>query len=149
MDISAKHLRIGFRLGIYDYDDVQRWVDSIILKSNEPCEEIIELSFSKREAIHEVYSLLSSLPNTDEDDETLMKVLGDIKDEYLNDIRYCRDLSKSLYSYYIDSDYDVDEKLVDIGYFDDAYDLAVQGIGDTVESWHLRFQEFVNEFRNC
>ena len=49
------------------------------------------------------------------------------------------------YSYYIDKNYEVDQRLTEIGYFDDGYDLALRGIGESIDEWHARFKEFLNE----
>lgn len=149
MDISSKQIRIGYRLGVYDYDDVQCWVDSQILQAVEPSQELLDLSFTKRKERHELYSLLCAIPDSSEDDESLIDALGNLKDSELNDLKFCRGLAERLYAYYVDKNYEVDEKLNEIGFFDDAYDLALQGIGDTVESWHARFREFIYELRNC
>jgi len=149
MDISIKQIRIGYRLGVYDYDDVQSWVNLQVCQREELNNELLDLSFTKRNDNHEIYSLLCTIPDCSEDDESLICALGDLKDAELNDLKFCRKLAERLYAYYVDKDYEVDEKLNEISFFDDAYDLALQGIGDTVESWHARFREFIYELRNC
>ena len=149
MEISTKQLRIGFRLGVYDFDKVQSWVDVKIKEAPEPSTELLDLSFAKKSDKHEMYSLLSALPNSEENDESLIAVLCEIKETDLNNINYCRDIAQRLYAYYVDRDYEVDERLNEIGFFDDGYDLAVQGIGDTVDTWHTRFKGFISDVRNC
>ncbi|MFK8013470.1 MAG: hypothetical protein AB8B80_15635 [Marinicellaceae bacterium] len=149
MDISIKQIRIGYRLGVYDYDDVQNWVNFQVLQKDEINNELLDLSFTKRNDNHEIYSLLCTIPGSSEDDESLISALGDLKDVELNNLKFCCKLAEKLYAYYVDKDYEVDEKLNEISFLDDAYDLALQGIGDTVESWHARFREFIYELRSC
>lgn len=146
MEISSLKLRMGFRLGIYNLDEIVEWVTLEIGKANEPSDELLDLSLATTKGMHDTYSALYKLNNSPENDLTLIEVLSEIHKNDLNSITFCRDLAKKLYTYYVDQNYEVNSKLDEIGFLDDGYDLALQGITETIEEWHERFKEFI---KNC
>ena len=146
MEISSLKLRMGFRLGIYTIDKVVEWVTSEIGKADEPSNELLDLSLATTKGVHDTYSALYKLNNSPENDIVLIEILSEIRISDLNNIKFCRDLAQKLYTYYVDQNYEVNSQLSEIGFFDDGYDLAMQGIAETVEEWHESFKEFI---KNC
>ena len=137
---------MGFRLGVYTIDKVVEWVTSEIGKADEPSNELLDLSLATTKGVHDTYSALYELNDSPENDIVLIDTLSEIHISDLNNIKFCRDLAQKLYTYYVDQNYEVNSQLSEIGFFDDGYDLAMQGITETVEEWHERFKEFI---KNC
>jgi hypothetical protein len=69
-----------------------------------------------------------------------------LDEERLN--RDGRDLARALYGIYVKCDYDVPGTLRDIGWFDDAFDLAAQGAFGSVEDVQQQLVEFTKQFAN-
>ena len=128
MNKSSQKLKMGFRLGIYTKEEVIDWVVVEIDQSDEPSEKLLDLSFATTKGVHDIYSALCDLDGSPEEDDVLIEVLTDLEDQVIDNIEFCRDLAIKLYSYYIDKNYEVDQRLTEIGYFDDGYDLALRGI---------------------
>lgn len=139
---------MGLRLGILDVNDVESWVNSEIAKTEIPSDELVELAYSSNESIQNIYSMLSGMENESKDYEVIRDLLSQVKEEQLANIEFCRRLAECLYGVWVDNDYGAPEDLNLIGFFDDEYSLAIQGMYGTLEGWHSEFKNFVRKFTN-
>ena len=137
---------MGLRLGILDVNDIQSWVNAEIAKTETPSDELIELAYSNNDSIQNIYSMLSGMENESKDYEVIRQLLSQVKEEQLANIEFCRRLAECLYSVWVDNDYEAPDDLNLIGFLDDEYSLASQGMYGTLEEWHSEFKSFVNQF---
>lgn len=147
MESSSKYYAMGLRLGILSAEDIQLWVNSEIAKTPNPSEAFIQLAFSTSASTQDIYSILSSLNDSSDDFDVLRRLLSRINEKDLEDINFCHRLAECLYGIWVDNDYLAPEDLNLIGFLDDEYDLASQGIYGTLERWHNDFKSFVQKFR--
>ena len=139
---------MGLRLGILDVNDVESWVNAEIAKTEAPSDELVELAYSRNESIQNIYSMLSGMENESKDYEVIRHLLSQVKEEQLLNIEFCRRLAKCLYGVWVDNDYEAPEDLNLIGFLDDEYSLASQGMYGTLEDWHSEFKNFIYKFTN-
>lgn len=74
MEVSPKYFVIGLTLGILNTQDVQDWVNEKIAKESNPSEELIEMTFTKNNDIHGLISILSLLPDSNNEYEIVRKL---------------------------------------------------------------------------
>ncbi len=147
IELLPKYQAIGLKLGFFSAKDIQRWVDERILESEQPSDSLLDMAFSKDKKGYDLYSALIEIDDSGEKYEIVRLLLARVKDDELKDLRFCRDLAKSLDHFAIDCDYDVPEDLNAIYGFDDEYSLAEQGIYSSIDEWHKSFKEFLYGFR--
>ncbi len=147
MTASLRFYALGLRLGIVDISEVQSWVNSVISKTDNPTDEILDLAYASSKILKDVYSLLTRIPDDTDHFELLRILLGRVSDDDLEDIGFCRHLAKKLYDLWAESDYSAPEDLQSMGLFDDEYILAEQENYGILEEWHVNFHHFVKEFR--
>ena len=146
MEQSAGYLAMGLRLGILDSNDVEAWVNAEIAKAETPSDELIELASSGNESIQNIYSMLSGMEEESNDYDVIRHLLSQVKEAQLANIEFCRRLAECLYGVWVDKNYEAPEDLSLIGFLDDEYSLASQGMYGTLEEWHSEFKSFVNQF---
>ena len=147
METSPKFYALGLRLGILGENDVQSWVNREIETCDAPSEIIMELAFSPKSGIQNAYSLLSSIPDESDQFEVLRKLLSAVSDADLENLEFCGALAEKLYSIWVEADYRAPEDLNLIGFFDDEYSLAQQGLYGSLDEWHEEFKRFLRGFR--
>ena len=147
IELLPKYQALGLKLGLLIPRDIQTWVDARILESERPDDQLIDLAFSKDQKGYDLYSALLKIGNSGDKYEIVRSLLSKITDHDLNNLRFCRDLAKSLEHFAIDCDYDIPEDLNAIYGFDDEYSLAEQGVYSSLKQWHTDFNEFVSSFR--
>ena len=148
MERTAKYYAMGLRLGILGKRDIQSWVDSEIRKTDAPSNDFIALAYSANESIQNLYSMLCSIEDESDAYVVVRALLGEVKEEQLANIEFCRRLAECLYYVWVDNDYQAPDDLNSIGFFDDEYALASQGIYGSLEKWHNEFNVFVESFKN-
>ena len=139
---------MGLRLGILDVNDVQSWVNAEIAKTQTPSDVLIDLAYSGSESIQNIYSMLSGMEDGSNIYEVLRGLLSEVKEDQLISVEFCRRLAECLYGVWVDNDYKAPEDLNLIGFLDDEYSLASQGIYGTLEEWHSEFKSFIHSFNN-
>lgn len=147
MEPSPKFYGMGLWLGILSPNDIQSWVNTEITNSSNPSDIFIELAYSSNKGVKDIYSLVSSIDDPSEDYRVLRNLLGFIKDSDLDNLEFCRKLARGLYDIWSQNNYESPDDLKLIGFLDDEYSLAAQGINGTLDGWHIAIKEFVHGFR--
>ena len=148
MEVSPKYFVIGLTLGILNAQDVQDWVNEKIAKESNPSEELIEMAFTKNDDVYGLISILSLLPDSNNEYEIVRHLLSKVTGVNLGNIEYCRRLSECLYNFWVQMDYEAPDDLAEIGFFDDGYSLADNGTYGTMDEWHNDFKKFISTFKN-
>lgn len=146
MERTPKYFALGLRLGILTPADVQQWVNEQIEKGIQSS-ELIELAYTKESDVQDTYSILSGMPDSSDTYEVLRYLLGCVRLEDLESVGFCRQLAAHLFNLWVENDYRAPKDLEVIGFFDDEYALAAEGIYGTLREWHEDFKAFVSSFR--
>ena len=149
-NITPKYLALGLRLGLCEPSDVQKWVNTEIEKQGIATGLFLELAFLKDSQVVDMYSILEKFDDSSDIFEVLRKLFEDVDISILEDIKFCKRLAECLEGIWIDNNYESPEEFAEIGFFDDGYFLASDGIGETPEQWHSSFIDFIKKFKiNC
>lgn len=147
MEKTPKYFAIGLRLGIIDPIEVQDWVNKELFREESPSDQLLELAYTKSDQVHELYHTLLEMKDDSNTYEIVRKLLGTIKEEKVESLNFCRDLARNLYGIWVDNDYKSPDDLSEIGFFDDAFDLADIGSYGTLDEVHSDFRRFVASFK--
>lgn len=143
---QATFFREAYRIGAVSLENVVSWSDSVIDRSPTPEYDFIKLSFTANahplDALHILESLSGDVPAID----VLPCVIGLAHQKLAEDPSYGRELAKGLYRVYVACDGKVPDELHLIGWFDDAFDLAYQGIYGSIEQIQEELFRFTGRF---
>jgi len=141
---SANYYKIALNLGLLKTTDVQSWVNDQILAGVEPADKFIEIAYLKESNLLDTIHMLSEIDDNTDNFQIVRCLLNKIKIDQLQDIEFCIKLSKCLYNFVVEHDFDVPEDLYDMMFFDEEYELAIDGVYGTLETWHKEFLEFIS-----
>lgn len=140
---TSRYFATGIRLGLVSASDVQAWVNSQIQNTKIPSDELIQLAYVKETDIHDMFGILSAMPDETDEYDAVRQNLKEIKTEELNSIEFCWRLTQCLYSVWAEHDYTAPDDLTAIGLLEDEYRMTTNGALGTVEEWHSNFKEFI------
>lgn len=143
---TPKYIATGIRLGLISPSEVQVWVNSQIQKTKDPSDELIQLAYVKEKDIHDMFGILSAMPDEMDEYDAVRELLKNIETEKLNTVEFCWRLTQCLYSVWTEHNYSAPDDLTAIGFLEDEYRMANNGTFGTVEEWHVNFKEFIASF---
>jgi hypothetical protein len=146
---EAAYCREALRLGAASVADVVSWSDLVIAESPMPDIAFIQLSSMGKASPLDVLHVLQALSETVSALEALPEVLALAHAKLAADPGYARVLARALYGIYVSCGYEVPEELRDIGWFDDAFDLAEQGTYGTADGVREELLRFTKQFAEC
>jgi hypothetical protein len=126
---EAAELRESLRLGLRSVAEAVAWADAVIGESEHPAMTFIELASMQNAHPLDVLSVLSRLSESIPTVDVLPSVLGLAYHRLGADPRRGRRFARALYSIYADEcSCEVPPALEEISWFDDAFDLAAEGV---------------------
>ena len=143
---EAAYFREALWLGMASVGDVVSWSDSIIEESSRPDAALVEISCMHKAHPLDVLHVLEFMSQGISTVEALPEVLGRAHAKLVADPRCGRALARGLYGVFVRCDYGVPEELRDIGWFDDAFDLAEQGVYGSVDDVQAALVRFMAQF---
>lgn len=143
---EAAYYREALRLGACIISDVITWSDSVLAESDEPRMSFIDLSMMGQTHSLEVLRLLNQLSKGIRAISVLPTVLAAAHDRLVLEPDYGPSLAKGLYDIYVSEDGSVPDELNLIGWFDDQYSLAQEGIYSEHETYQ-RLLDFTAGFK--
>ena len=145
---EAAELRESLRLGLRSVAEAVAWADAVIAESEHPAMTFIELASMQNAHPLDVLSVLSGLSESIPTVEVLPSVLGLAYYKLLADPRRGRSFAHALYSIYaVECSYEVPPALEEIAWFDDAFDLAAEGVvQETVADVQQHLLNFCRRF---
>jgi len=143
---EAAHLRVALQFGLVTVADVVSWSDSKVQESDWPAPAFLELSSMWKAHPLDVLHVLRSMSEDVPAIQVLPAVLGLAHDRLLTEPAYGRRLAWALYLLYVECGCVVPEELSDIGWFDDAFDLAADGSCGSVEGVQELLLQFTGRF---
>jgi len=144
--LEAAYLREGLHLGVANMDDVVLWSDGVIAESDVAEEPFVDLSFAHKLHPLTVMGKLESLSLEVAVLDVLPALLGLAHKKLTADPEYGKGLARALYQIYVNCGFNIPKELHDIGWFDDAYDLASTGLSGTEEGVFEHLLQFTGKF---
>jgi hypothetical protein len=135
---EAAELREALRLGLRSVRDVIEWSDSIIAKSDKPSMALIDLSSMWNANRPDVVSALNSISRDVPAADVVPSVLTLVYRRLVADPGYGMEFAREMYRLAVEHGYPLEPL-----WFDDAFDLAEQGVCGTVENVREELLEYV------
>ena len=147
MKRSPKYFAFGLRLGLVEPTLVQEWVNEQISLSEAVSDELLDLAYIDSTRKKQMYSLLTAMPDENDDYEALRSLFSDVMKERLNDINFCAQLARELYLIFGAHNYECPDDFGFISHFDDAFSLAFQGVWGDPEMVQVEFIKHILSFK--
>ena len=138
LEREAACLREALQLGLLGVRDVVAWSDSVIAETDTPSNALIELSSMWKADRPDAVAVLDSLCKDVPASEVWPAVLRLAYQRLLSEPGYSRQFARAMYFFAVDHGYPSAA-----WWFDDAFDLAEQGIDGSVEDVQRQLLEFV------
>lgn len=142
---QAQALRIGYVAGYVAPTEIIAWADDIIARSAVAVPEIIRVSLSGDQPAAELAAALDGIPGEVRPERVVDLVLCEMARAIRRDPGLGRILARTLYEMYLDGLVS-DESKGEMGYFDDAFDLAANGAYGTVEQVQAKMIAFLSKW---
>lgn len=140
--------RLQLRLGLISVADVVSWADNIILESDIPDNEIIDLALSRRLPLADVIAQLAKMAGGCDRNRAMRTVLGQMYHVLQKDRSLARGFSRTLFQEAVENSgyINYSEDILFIYGNDDCFDLAEQGIYGTIDTVTDEFIEYLRTF---
>ena len=143
MVTEAAELSVATRLALVTAAEVVSWADRWILMEDEPCEPLLDLCTMENAHPQDVIRVLDSLAGHYRVVDQIPRALRRAPELLEAGIPFGRTLAKAMFQLYVDEGYDVPEELGQMSWFDDAFDLAREGLTGTEEEVLCELRAFV------
>lgn len=131
LEVEAAELCVALQLGLVSSGQVVDWADNWILQEEVPKEPLLDVALMLNSHPQDILGELRTLAGAFDTLEIIPKALRRAKKVLSEQPELGRTLARGLYQIYVDEQYDVPEHLSAMSWFDDAFDLARSGIGNS------------------
>lgn len=143
---EAELYRLLLITGFAKCEEVVAWADKIIETTENPPDQVIEISITTK--INDIISMLGQIKGDYDFNAIFKKFLGTLFERLSLDSAVAAKLAHKLYVFMFECEHELPPEIEKmIYYFDDGFDLAVQGVYGNVNDLTSEFKAFLCKYR--